>query len=128
MSSRNEANEDSVQRRNKRRFETKFSMKGVGCLISTCAKNASKGKEGSEKRRGTGTKCICVNLWWSKPRAREMKKGTRVYGGYERATERERTEITSASGVVCEKKIERKRGRRIPQDTTYIRAETGYKK
>lgn len=105
----------ACRRRNKRRSETKSSTKGAGCLISTCAKKRrtrARGKEGPEKRRGTGTKCICVNPWWKQPRARETKKDTGVYGRPECVTERKRAEITGASvwRVVCEKKIARKRG------------------
>lgn len=93
--------------------------------------SASEGKDGSEKRRGTGTKCIRVNLWWKQPGARETKKGTKVYGRYEGVTERKPTEITGASvwSSAREKDSEKERhGRRMQRDTTYIRAETGYKK
>lgn len=88
------------------------------------------------KRRGTETKCICVNLWWKQPRGRETKKGTGVYGAIRACDrERERENVRGDYGrkvcrAVCEKKIERKRDtdegyRRISR---YIRAETGYKK
>lgn len=59
------------------------------------------------KRRGTETKCICVNLWWkqSRGRAREFTGDTRV-----RQRENVRGDYgRKVCGAACEKKIERKR-------------------
>lgn len=90
----------------------------------------NKRKKESKKRRGIGTKCICVNVWWKHWKLpREMKRSTEIYK-YECVTERKCTRITDARvwNSVREKDKENEReryGRRMLQD---IRAEAGYKK